>query len=51
MGEPFSWRWLLPIEGRYMPVILKKLSREFVCVEVDEPVQETKEPVEDKKTI
>ena len=45
MGEPFSWRWMLPIEGRNMPVILKKLSREFICLE------ETNEPVEDKKTI
>ena len=30
MGEPPCWRWFVPLEGKYMPAILSRLSKEFV---------------------
>ena len=30
MGEPPCWRWLFPLEGQYMTVVLERLSKEFV---------------------
>ena len=30
MGEPPCWRWLFPLEGKYMAAILERLSKEFI---------------------
>ena len=49
MGEPPSWRWLFPIEGKYMTRILKKVSNEFICVEEDDLSSEEETSMEEKK--
>ena len=35
MGEPPCWRWLFPIEGRYMNAIIQKLSTEFITIDMN----------------
>lgn len=49
MGEPPTWRWLLPIEGKYMPGILKKLSKEFICIDGSDLSSEEETSIEEKK--
>ena len=45
MGEPPCWRWLFPIEGRYMNAIIQKLSTEFITIDMNNDDDDEKDEI------
>lgn len=46
MGEPPNWKWFVPVQGKYLDAVIKKLSHEFLSYS---ELSEEDECLEDKK--